>query len=50
MSWKLQKNKYIVFWMEKKLNMLAYEWNPQIHKWFLESQGNKVLESIRENQ
>ena len=34
--------------MEKKLNMLAYEWNPQIHKWFLESQGNKVLESIRE--
>ena len=35
MSRKLQENKHIAFWIEKKLNMLAFEWKPQIHEGFL---------------
>ena len=46
---KLQENKYVTFWMEKKLKMLALEWktsNPQDVSWTHNVIG---LESTKEN-
>ena len=38
MSWKLQENKQVAFWMEKKkLITLASEWKPRIYEEFFKS-------------
>ena len=46
MPQKIQENKHVAFWMEKKLNMLASEGKPTGDP--LNPQGDMVLESTRE--
>ena len=43
---KIQENKHVAFWMEKKLNMLDSEEKPTGDP--LNPQGDMVLESTRE--